>query len=358
MATIEKRKSSSGSVTYRVKVRLKGKPTESATFERLTDAKRWAVQTEASIREGRYFQSSAGKNKTLNDAIDRYVRDVLPSLKAKDSRLTHLKMWSKAAGSRHIKDITPVLIKEILDDLKATPFQIGKTTKTRSDATINRYLASLSPVMAFASEWEWISDNPCHKVRKGKESRGRTRFLTEEEVQKLLHACEEAKDTPELKIIVLLAITTGGRRGEISSLRWNHVDFQRRRVIFVDTKNGETRASPLVGPAYDALKKWSRVLPIDKNQYVFPGRTERTINKPLDFQKPWSTALKRSGIKDFRFHDLRHTAASHLAMNGAGIREIADILGHKTLEMVKRYSHLTQDHKTAVVERMTTAIFK
>lgn len=97
---------------------------------------------------------------------------------------------------------------------------------------------------------------------------------------------------------------------------------------------------------------------MDENAFVFPGRTEKTSNKPLDFQRAWMTALKRASLEDFRFHDLRHTAASYLAMNGAGLREIADILGHKTLAMVQRYAHLTEDHKSAVINRMATAIFE
>ena len=156
---------------------------------------------------------------------------------------------------------------------------------------------------------------------------------------------------------MLLAITTGGRRGEISGLRWRDVDLKRRRIIFEETKNGETRAAPLVGPAFEAMKEWSKVRPLDDAAFVFSGRTAKTRNRPLDFQRPWMTALKRAELDDFRFHDLRHTAASYLAMHGAGLREIADILGHKTLAMVQRYSHLTQDHKASVVERMTNAVF-
>ena len=357
MATIEKRTTQTGT-TYRVKIRLKGRQEETATFERLTDAKRWATQTEAAIREGRYFHSTAGKGKTLADAIDRYSRDILPDLKDQKPRQVHLKWWRSKIGATSISDITPALLTECRDTLKATPYMNGKTEKARTDATVNRYLASLSPVMKAASDdWGWITDNPCRKVRRGKESQGRTRFLDDDERKRLLKACDQAADTPELKTIVLLAITTGGRRGEISGLRWRDVDLKRKRIIFGDTKNGETRAAPLVGPALEAMHEWAKVRPLDSSAHVFQGRTDKTQDKPLDFQRAWMTALKRAELTDFRFHDLRHTAASYLAMNGAGLREIADILGHKTLAMVQRYSHLTEDHKSAVVERMTNAIF-
>jgi len=359
MAYIEKRTSSNGKTTYRVQIRVKGRPQEAASFDRLTDAKRWGTQTEAALREGRYFHSAAGKGKTLAEAIDRYSRDILPDLKDQNPRRIHLAWWRKKIGANSIKDITPALLTECRDNLKATPYKSGKTEKQRTDATVNRYLASLSPVMKAASDdWDWIPDNPCRKVRRGKESRGRTRFLSNDERNRLLAACDQATDTPELKTLVLLAITTGGRRGEISGLRWHDVDLKRNRVIFVDTKNGETRAAPLAGPALNAMQEWAKVRPLDSTAPVFPGRTDKTKDKPLDFQRAWMTALKRAEVADFRFHDLRHTAASYLAMNGAGLREIADILGHKTLAMVQRYSHLTQDHKAAVVERMAKAVFE
>lgn len=358
MANIEKRTSKDGKTSYRVKIRLKGRQPETATFKRLTDAKRWATQTEAAIREGRYFHSAAGKGKTLSDAIDRYSRDLLPNLKDQKHRQAHLEWWRKKLGQTEIGDITSVLIMEYRDELKATPYKVGNTLRPRSDATVNRYVASLSPVMAAAAnEWGWILNNPCQKVRRGGETRGRTRFLSSDERKALLAACDKATDTPELKIIVLLAITTGGRRGEIAGLSWRDVDLKRRRITFVDTKNGETRSAPLVGPALGALKDWAKVRPLSDTAYVFPGRTDKTKNKPLDFERAWRTALKRAELADFKFHDLRHTAASYLAMNGAGIREIADVLGHKTLAMVQRYSHLTEDHKSSIVERMANAIF-
>ncbi|NWO04750.1 MAG: site-specific integrase [Alteromonadaceae bacterium] len=359
MASIEKRTTQDGKTSFRVKIRLKGRQPETATFDRRTDAKRWATQTEAAIREGRYFHAAAGKGKTLSDALARYKRDILPSLKDHKHREAQLDWWDRTLGATTIKDITPAVITECRDKLKATPYKIGNTERQRTDATVNRYVAALSPVMAAAArDWGWIADNPCLKVRRGSETRGRTRFLTDDERKRLLKACDQANDTPELKTIVLLAITTGGRRGELSGLRWRDVDLKRKRITFTDTKNGETRAAPLVGPALDAMKEWAKVRPLDDSAYVFPGRTDKTKDKPLDFQRPWKTALKRAELSDFRFHDLRHTAASYLAMNGAGLREIADILGHKTLAMVQRYSHLTQDHKASVVERMTNAVFE
>ena len=349
MATIEKRESSLGKTVYRVKVRLRGSSPETATFSRLTDAKRWASQTESAIREGRYFNASEAKKHTLAEAIDKYTNECLYNLKDPSHRLHHLKWWKNRLGHTALSNLSRALIVESRNILKA---------KSLSKATVNRYLASLSPVLTESvKEWGWMQSNPCLDVKRYKESDGRTRFLSDDERAALLDACNQFRDYPEIKIIVLIAITTGMRRGEIRGLRWRDVDFKRRRFTIVNTKNGDTRSVPLVDPAYTELMSWAKVRPLDDNAPVFAGHSERTKDHPLDFDKLWQDVRKLSGIEDFRFHDLRHTAASYLAMNGAGLREIGDILGHKTMAMVQRYSHLTDDHKHKTVERMTEAVF-
>ncbi len=364
MASIEKRTDAQGIVSYRVKVRLKGHPTQTATFDRLTDAKRWGTQTEAAIREGRHFKHAEAKKRTLADAIARYRRDMLPRLKDAAGRDRLLRWWESEAGALFLADMTPAKIGEYRDTLKATPIKPrGKKPKPDaperflSDARVNRYLSALSPVFtACVNEWGWMDANPCERVTRGAESRGRVRYLSDDERAALLQACEQS-ETPELRLIVLVALTTGARKGEIMGLRWRDVDLTRQALTLHETKNGETRAAPLVGPALEAMREWAKVRPLDGSALVFPGRLATTRGKPLDIERPWRTAMKRAGLVDFHFHDLRHTAASYLAMNGAGLREIADILGHKTLAMVMRYSHLTHGHKTALVERMAAAVF-
>ena len=137
------------------------------------------------------------------------------------------------------------------------------------------------------------------------------------------------------------------------NLTWDDVDLNRGRAILHETKNGERRALPITGHALEVLKELNKIRRID-SKLLFAGTNP---NKPAELRSPWLSALKAAGIENFKFHDLRHSAASELAMNGATLAEIAEILGHKTLAMVQRYAHLSEGHTTGVVERMNKKIF-
>lgn len=351
MANIEKRSTKNGKTTFRVKVRLKGFPVQHATFERLTDARRWAQQTEAAIREGRHFKTTEAKRRTLGEMIDRYIKDILPHKpKNKKNRTLHLNWWKNEIGQYALADASPALIAEQRDKLAR-----GTTSRgtSRSPSTVVRYLAALSHVFTLAvKEWGWLDDTPMRKVTKPKEPRGRVRFLSDEERTRLLAACKESEST-YLYTIVVLALSTGGRRMEILGLRWKDVDFNRNIITLHETKNGERRVLALTGHALELIKQHSIARHL-KSDLVFPGRN---LNTPIDIRTPWETALKRAEISDFKFHDLRHSCASYLAMNGASLAEIAEILGHKTLQMVKRYAHLSDTHTSKVVASMNEKIF-
>lgn len=351
MANIEKRKSESGRTTYRVKVRLKGHPTQSASFERLTDARKWAQHVESAIREGRHFKTTEAKRHTLADLIDRYTKTVLPRKpKVQRDQASQLRWWKGQLGNYTLADVSAKRISESRDVLAVEVLRGGKC---RAPATVNRYLAALSHAFTVAvNEWEWLESNPLAKVSKLSEPRGRVRYLTDGERPRLLDACKESQ-CQVLYLVVVLALSTGARKGEILSLRWPQVSLGRRRITLEDTKNGERRVLPLAGHAFDLLEEYSQVRRLDTD-LVFPAQKSQ---KSLDIRAAWENALKRAGIEDFRFHDLRHSAASYLAMNGATLTEIAEILGHKTLQMVKRYSHLSEDHTAQVVSNMNEKIF-
>jgi integrase len=351
MANIEKRISGDNQISYRVKVRLKGFPAQSATFERLTDAKKWAQQTESAIREGRHFKTTAAKRHTLSEAINRYIKNVLPTKKKSEySQGIQLKWWEQNLGSYSLADVTPALIAQYRDRLTE---EKPKNREHRGAATVNRYLAALSHVFTIAvNEWMWADENPLRKVTKMKEPRGRVRFLSDDERKRLLDECKKS-ESRYLYTAVVLALSTGGRRMEILGLHWKDVELSRGVIILHETKNGERRVLPLAGHALELMKEHSKIRRVNSD-LVFPGKD---FKNPIDIRTPWETALKRAEISDFKWHDLRHSCASYLAMNGATLAEIAEVLGHKTLQMVKRYSHLSDAHTSKVVARMNEKIF-
>ncbi|MCX7111778.1 MAG: tyrosine-type recombinase/integrase [Proteobacteria bacterium] len=346
MATIEKRETENGKATYRVKVRMKGHPVQTATFNRLSDARKWVQDTESAIREGRHFKTAEAKRHTLGEMIDRYQTEMLARHpKAAEDRKGHLAWWKGQLGAFTLADITPALLAEYRDKLM---------DEGRANATAAKYLAVLSHAFTLAvNEWNWLEISPMNKVKKPALPRGRVRYLSDAERESLLAACKESS-SPYLYTAVVLALATGMRQGELMGLSWDDIDLPRGRAILHETKNGERRAVHLAGHALEQIKELGKVRRLD-TKLLFPGHRHK--GKPLDLRAPWEQALKAAGIEDFHFHDLRHSCASYLAMNGASLSEIAEVLGHKTLAMVKRYSHLSDAHVSGVVERMNNKIF-
>ena len=340
MANFEKRISKDGKISYRAKVRILGCPSQSATFSTKTQAKNWASRTENKIKDGKYLSELKSKKHTIREIIEKYEKDILPSKPKiiKDWKW-QLKWWKNKIGDYKLSDASPSLLVEMRSLLREE--------RDISSATINRYMSTLQTVFSMAfREWELLDFNPFMRIKKLEEPNGRIRYLSNQERVDLLTECKKANN-PYLYPAVVLALSTGARKMEILSLKWENVDLENKRVILKNTKNKEIRSLPLV---VDGLKEMQKLYDNRKSKiWVFPNTKEE---KPFDITRSWRKARKDSKIKDFRFHDLRHTTASYLAMNGATVGEIADILGHKTLQMVKRYAHLSDSHKKSVLEKM------
>ena len=208
-------------------------------------------------------------------------------------------------------------------------------------------MSALSSAFGVAvKEYEGVEANPCLRLKKLSEPSGRKRFLSDGERQRLLEECKKL-GVQQLYIIVVLALSTGARKNELRWLRWSDLDLTVGVLIFHDTKNGLTRSVPILNKGIELLRDWSKHKQ-NENDLVFPGKNPES---PLIFEKSWKKVLKNSGIEDFRFHDLRHSAASYLIMNGVHLRTVAEILGHKTLNMVQRYSHLSPEHLRADISK-------
>ncbi len=259
-------------------------------------------------------------------------------------------MWKENIGAISVAQLTPSTIATYRDELGNRDTPRGSPT---SPATVVRYLAALSHVFSIAEkDWEWVERNPVLKVRKPKEPRGRVRFLSMKELSTLQEACKASR-SPYLHTIFVLAVSTGMRRGEILSLRGEHIDLERNRIVLEDTKNGERRTVPLTSLARTLVSQRINAM-ADRKGFLFANSA---TGKPTDITKAWSTALEKAGIKDFRFHDTRHCAASYLLESGASIPQLAEILGHKTLQMVKRYSHLSESKGADLLREMNERVF-
>ncbi len=357
MATLEKRTTSDGT-TYRVKVRIKGFPPESATFERLTDAREWGKKIEADMKAGRHFGHS--KRHTFSELADEY------QLYAKD--LARLSYWRKVFGTDSLDTITPARIAKERDKLLSQETQIFAAPPTgdpekdskrpkakRSGPTVNRYLAALSVCLSYGVKTlQWLERNPCERISKSRENTGRVRFLSDDERKSLLDACRKS-DNKDLYLAVVLSLTTGARQGEIMKLRWGQIDFGRKVITLHQTKNGERRAIPLVGKAFTLLQERFKVRSLTDDR-LFPSKPRAKKAVCIDLNAPWVAARKAAGLSDFHWHDLRHTAASYLAMSGVSLVEIAKVLGHRTLAMVARYSHLSDGHIVKTGEKLAARL--
>ena len=358
MGQIVKRVSKDGKITYSARVRRRGATPVYGTFSRASDAKAWLDEEERKIRLGIQLAVPEASKRTLAEAIDRFILENNPPRYYSYP----LECFRKALGDNYLANVDEIKINDYLARLKVVGSRPGR--KPPSLSTLNRYLVALSILFRHARDWGWTKTNPVRDAKRYKEPRGVIRFLDEEERARLLKACQEDEYKP-LHLIVVLAISTGMRKGELMSLTWKQIDLATGTIILTRTKNGECRRVNARGLALDLLREHAKVRRID-SLFLFPGEKDspekeckkvKMSDRYFYINKPWLRTLKRAQIENFRFHDLRHTCASYLAMHGASHLEIAEVLGHKTLAMVKRYSHLADSHTASLVEAMNKRIF-
>jgi integrase len=362
MAAIRERKKADGSAVYHVQVRQAGFPSRTASFPTRRLAERWAKTIEAEMIEGRHFRSTESRRRTVKHAIDRYIEEELPKKRNGSMHRVCLPWWSEKIGALRLSEVTPAVIVEYRGRLaketytradpkaKRTTLEEGEQPKTytRSSSSVNRYMACLSHVFTVArKEWHWTSHNPFDGVAKLREAKGRTRYLTDEERTKLL---DQTRRDPTLHCLVVLALSTAARAGELLRLTWRDVDLKEGRLLFRVTKNAEPRAVWLHGEALSLLKERARVRQLHNND-VFPGAARGFY----DYKNPFADALQAAGVLDFRFHDLRHSAATYLAMQGATEQQLRAIGGWKS-GIVSRYVHIASTDARAALEQLSRKI--
>ncbi|WP_414039738.1 site-specific integrase [Acidithiobacillus sp. M4-SHS-6] len=317
MATINPREDQDGiTIGWQAIVRKKGYPSQSKTFRTKRDAEAWARLTESAMERGLWQNQSDADSTTLADALERYGREVSSLKKSGKIELYRIgTLKTDKIAKLHLSRIRGADLAEYRDRRLAAGL---------SDSSVRLELAILSNLYTVAMK-EWRMEglrNPVLAVRKPLPGKARDRRLSPIEEKKLLVEC-----APPLKAIILFALETGMRRGEIQKLLWKNVDLIKCTAQLLDTKNGEDRTIPLSGRAIAVLK----ALPRNINGKVFPG---------VDISHSFTAACKRAAIDDLRFHNLRHEATSRFFEKGLNPMQVAAITGHKTLQMLKRYTHL------------------
>ena len=336
MATIQKVKRRSD-FAYRVLIRQAGMMTVTKTF----NTKRLANKFVSDIEGDRtlLIAHTQSKSKTpLKLVIDEYLKKEFKGSRPNEYK-QKLNFWIEAIGNQPIIDITNT---DIIEALGTLPGHF-------KNATINRYIAAISVVFSYACREYGLQVNPIRKIPSLPENNERTRFLSEAERTRLFSSCR-ASHWDKLYLIVLLAITTGARKGELIKLRWNDIDFDRRTAYVATTKNGQPKVLPLTDSVIKELQLFNK----NDSSLIFASKIKEEV--AYCFTKPWKRALEDAEIEDFRFHDLRHSCASYLAQSGASLLEIADVLGHKQISVTKRYAHLCIEHKSSLINRVMGGI--
>jgi integrase len=332
MATIQKVKNKKG-ISYRAIVRNKGLKTITKTFPRRQLAVKFINQME-SDRQSRALYSVQNDNMIFSELASEYLNNEYHGTRVKQQE-TMANYWVDILSDTKIADVT---VNNINRGLKTLP-------ESLSNATKNRYKAVVSVIFSYACRQYGLTHNPVQNIRSLPENNARIRFLSDSERSKLFKACRSSQ-WGKLYLLVLLAITTGARKGELMNLRWKNIDFDRQTAYVKTTKNGQPKVMPLTDEVVVELGRFRDQEPA----LIF--NSEIKTDKPYEFYKLWRKALKEAELNDFTFHSLRHTCASYLAMNGCSLLEIADVLGHKQIQMTKRYSHLCIDHKKDLINRV------
>jgi integrase len=301
---------------------------------------------------------------TVRELVDRYAAQYRG---ADGTRAARLAAWLAIIGDCPLDQVDSDLIHACRAELATQAalvyngqdwrgekvFRKKAGGKPKSPATLNRYLAAISAVFSWGVEHRLVPRgwaNPCRGVRLLPEAKGRVRFLDDAERARLFDACRASR-YPRLYALMLMAMLTGARRGELLALRWRQVDLEAGIAHLSNTKNGDRRTLVLLPQLVDALRPFAG----DPNRLVF-GSVRSRYQQPASVATAWRHATDRAKLRDFHFHDLRHCCASYMAQAGVPLNIVAEVLGHRGLEMTRRYAHLTTQTKAAAMQRALGAI--
>lgn len=332
MATIRKK----GELQWHVQIRRKDYPAQTGTFVTKADAEAWARGIETEMDRGVFRSLAEAEKTTLSVILDRYENEVLPSKKGQAADKSRIKTLKARLGTLKLAAITSAAVASFRDSrLK----EVGEQSVIHELNLLNRILKTAVIDWGIALP----AGIPTALVRKPKKPQGRDRRASQAEIDAIVAETE----SNELTGIVLLAAETAMRRGELGGVLWRDVDLKKQVLTLHDTKNGERRDVALSSAAVAVLKSLPRR--IDGRVFgLRPESISQAFERARDrarsaHEKECEKAGQKSDrefLVGLRFHDLRHEAASRLFEKGLNPMEVASITGHKTLQMLKRYTHL------------------
>ena len=344
MATLTKTESGS----WKAVIRKSGWPTTSKSFRTKRDADDWARNVEDEMVRGVFINRADSHRLKLSVALDRYLSEVSPTKRATTSarERRRAKILHAHLGDYSLTALTPDVVAKYRD---------MRSKAGQSASSIRLELSLLSHLFTIAiREWRLgIVYNPVGLVRKPTPPPGRDRRLRKHEERQMFEACD-AHSNPMLGWIVRVALYTGMRQSEIQSLTISQVDLVRRTALLKDTKNGSPRLVPLTRLAVKALRAAIKnpLRPKDTDLIFFGEVGRDGQRRGYEFKPAWFDAMRRAEVRGFRFHDLRHEAVSRLVEAGLGDQEVAAISGHKSMQMLRRYTHLRAEDLVAKLDKL------
>jgi len=355
MATIVKTPSG----TWKAVIRKIGFPTTIKTFRLKKDAEDWARRAEDEMVRGLFVQRGPSERLTFEKAMRRYLAEVTPTKRplTQSGELKRSVPLIEFFGKYSLAAVSAELIAQYRDKRLAGEDRKGKDGKSmpRATNTVRLELALLGHLFTVSVK-EWglgLAHNPALNVRRPAPGPGRNRRLNAGEEAVLLAAVDKHSN-PMLRWIVRIALETGMRSSEISTLRRGQVDLSRRVVRLLETKNTLPRTVPLTAEATALFKQalGHPLRPIDTDLIFFgePGKDGQ--RRPYNFNKVWLDIKRAAGCADFRFHDLRHEAVSRFVERGLSDQEVSAISGHKSMQMLKRYTHLRAEDLVAKLDKL------
>lgn len=340
-------------------IRKSGWPTTIKTFRLKKDAEDWARRTEDEMVRGVFIQRAASERMTFEVAMKRYLAEVTPTKRptTQNNERKRVAPLLEFFGKYSLAAITPDLIAEYRDKRLAGEDRLKDgVPQPRAANTVRLELALLGHLFTIAVK-EWglgLTFNPVLNIRRPSPGPGRNRRLTPDEEKRLLVAVDQHSN-PMLGWIVRIAIETGMRSSEIITLRRSQADIDRRIVRLIETKNTLPRTVPLSLAATEQFRLAlnNPVRPADTDLIFFGEPGKDRMRRPYNFNKVWLDIKRKAGVTDFKFHDLRHEAVSRFVESGLSDQEVASISGHKSMQMLKRYTHLRAEDLVAKLDRLT-----